>query len=409
MAKLESCNPGGSGKDRAAKNMLKQAIRKNLLVKNKGVYHIVEGTSGSTGISLAYICASLGPRTGEDCKNCEWNHYSMNKYQLHVVLPDDQAKEKTQLLEKLGVHVVLVPTAAISNPHHYVHTARRLAEDLQGYFINQFENLDNFGVHYEETGPELWNQCCALMGSADSRSGGGSIGKPPLDMFVMSAGTGGTIAGISRFLKSQNSAVRVVLADPQGSSLFNKVKFGVCYTGQQKEQGVRKHRYDSIVEGVGLDRVTANFARAVTNTKSDVAADAAAADGASGTGAGIDVGHSIDDAVSVSDQEIVDMAHFVLQREGLLIGSSSALNLSAACYAARERFQGHAHQGQAPVVVTILCDQGSRHLSRFWNAEFVASAPYSLQWPGHGSTASDANTNTGVMPACLRVYSKDGL
>lgn len=131
MVKMESLNPGGTGKDRAAKYMLQEAIREHDLLRNKRP--IVEGTSGSTGIALAYICKAL-------------------QLPLHVVLPDDQAEEKKTLLERLGAFVTIVPSCAISNKDHYVNTARRMAKDLGGVFIDQFDNLANYKAHYEQTG-----------------------------------------------------------------------------------------------------------------------------------------------------------------------------------------------------------------------------------------------------------------
>jgi cysteine synthase A len=201
-----------------------------------------------------------------------------------VVLPDDQAHEKRIILESLGAIVHVVPTAAISHPNHYVNVARRLAQraredafQINVVFINQFENLANYQIHYQQTGPEVWTQ-----------SGG------HVDAFCMSAGTGGTISGIGRYLKEQSPICRIVLVDPPGSSLFHKIVHGVCYAPEQAERTVRRHRYDTIAEGIGLDRVTQNLQ------------------------AGLDC---IDTAVQVSDQEAVDMAHWLLQYEGLWVGS----------------------------------------------------------------------------------------
>ena len=165
------------------------------------------------------------------------------------------------------------------------------------------------------------------------------------DAFVMSAGTGGSLAGVSRCWKERShGAVRVFLVDPPGSALYNKVKHGVCYASQQRERGVRRHRYDTIAEGIGLDRVTANFAEA-----------------------------RVDDAWAVSDQEALDMAHFLLHHEGLFVGSSTAMNVVGAVLAARQLGPGH-------TVVTVLCDGGHRHLTRCWNPEFVAGVE-GLLWP----------------------------
>ena len=159
--KMESMNPGGTGKDRAAKYMLQSACQHNNI--GHETKEMFEGTSGSTGIALAYLCNAMGLK-------------------LNVVMPDDQAEEKRILLERFGVTVTIVPPCGISNAHHYVNTARRMAKEANGIFLDQFENLANFRAHYEVTGPELWEQT-----------------KGTLDAFVMSAGTGGTIAGVSRY------------------------------------------------------------------------------------------------------------------------------------------------------------------------------------------------------------------
>lgn len=160
MLQMESMNPSGTGKDRAVLYMLRQALVR--IGYSGGHVDVVEGTSGSTGIALAYQCNALG-------------------LQLHVVLPDDQAEEKALLLRTLGARVVVVPPCSIANRNHYVHTAKRLSVDLGGVFLDQFDNPANYLAHYEGTGPEVWQQ-----------TGG------DLDAFVMSAGTGGTIAGVSR-------------------------------------------------------------------------------------------------------------------------------------------------------------------------------------------------------------------
>eukprot|EP01034_Spumella_vulgaris_P022853 gene22853-29027_t len=304
FVKMESMNPGGTGKDRAVKFMLDEARNHPLYCDGVKMF---EGTSGSTGIALAFQCNALGLK-------------------LHVVMPDDQANEKRVMLEKLGASVTIVPCCAIANGNHYVNTARRMAESSGGIFVDQFENAANFRAHFEGTGPEIFRQ-----------TGG------ELDAFVMSAGTGGTIAGVSRYLKQQNKNVEIVLADPTGSSLLQKVLFDVCYTTQQSERTIRKHRYDSIVEGVGLDRVTHNFAQA-----------------------------DIDTGVLISDQLMVNMAHWLLRHEGLFVGSSSALNVAAAVHTAMR-------MGPGKKIVTVICDSGNRHLSRFWNPEYLATNK--LQWP----------------------------
>lgn len=314
--KMECLNPGGTGKDRAARRMIYEAMKKDNFYDG---CPIVEGTSGSTGIALAIICKTLGLK-------------------LHVVLPDDQSIEKVKLLQTYGAITIITPAYSISNPEHYVNKARKISVDLNGIFIDQFENLANFQVHLEETGPEIWKQC-----------------PHPIDMFVMSSGTGGTIAGVSQFLKAKNKNIKVILADPNGSSLHNKVKFNVCYTTQQSERRVKKHRYDSIVEGVGLDRITNNFKQAI-----------------------------IDDSYQISDQHIVTTAHWLLQNEGLFVGSSSALNIATLIKACKSIKKGS-------TIVTVICDNGSRHLSRLWNEDYLMK--HDLHFP----TNSEVSTLIDVL------------
>jgi cysteine synthase len=316
--KMECMNPGGTGKDRAAKSMLMNAEKND--PKYKPGCNIVEGTSGSTGIALANMCLARGLK-------------------LHIVMPDDQSNEKRKLLECLGATVTIVPNCAISNKDHYVNRAKKLAKDMNGIFINQFENISNYNIHYKTTGPEIWKQ---LNGN--------------INTFVMSSGTGGTISGISHYLKKKsNNNINIILADPNGSSLFSKVKHGVCYTNQQSERTIKKHRYDSIVEGVGLDRITNNFNKAI-----------------------------IDDAECIDDQEILEMAHWLLQNEGLFVGSSSAMNVAATIKYAKKIPKGSN-------IVTIICDTGQRHVSRFWNCDYIGK--YDLIWP-----------KKGVQPKCIRAF-----
>ncbi|KAL8714790.1 MAG: hypothetical protein Q9220_001303 [cf. Caloplaca sp. 1 TL-2023] len=304
LGKAEFLNgAGGSPKDRVALNMINMAEEQGLLTPHSGDT-IYEGTVGSTGISLATICRARG-------------------YLAHICMPSDQATEKSDLLLKLGAVVDRVPPAPIVDPMHFVNRARNLAADHtadptrpgRGYFADQFENQANWQAHFEGTGPEIYQQC------------GGR-----LDAFVAGAGTGGTIAGVARFLKSKLPNVRIVLADPQGSGLYNKIKYGVMFDTLEKEGTRRRSQVDSIVEGIGINRVTANF----------------------------DAGRAfIDDAIKVTDEEALAMAKWLAEKDGLFIGSSSAVNCVAATKCARELGTGHR-------VVTILCDSGARHLSRFW-------------------------------------------
>jgi cysteine synthase len=171
---------------------------------------------------------------------------------------------------------------------------------------------------------------------------------------------------------------QIILADPPGSSLFHRVKSGVCYTSQQSERTLKRNRYDTIVEGVGIDRITANFECAI-----------------------------IDEAIRVSDQDTLDMAHWILKHEGLLIGSSSALNITATCiYASQLKQQQHGKGQDASLppkkLVTVICDSGTRHLSRFWNPDYVHK--YNLQWPSSSSSSGPAVLPN--IPKCLVEYLK---
>ncbi|EED86652.1 hypothetical protein THAPSDRAFT_38294, partial [Thalassiosira pseudonana CCMP1335] len=313
-AKMENLNPGGTGKDRAARSMILAAEEKGELPPPLSLGE--GGTSGSTGISLSSISSSRG-------------HASI------VVMPDDQSSQKKEFLQRLGCGVVVVKNCSISNPGHYVNVARRVWELvepprlLKAAFMNQFENLANVQSHYSTTGPEIYNQ---LYGKVDA--------------FIMSAGTGGTLVGVGGYLKdrwwrdqplqqqSLSSPPKNILVDPPGSSLYNKVKYGVAYAPQQSEQRLRRHRYDTIAEGIGLDRVTGNFGLGCESI-------------------------IIDDALSITDQQAVYMAHYLLRHEGLFVGSSSAMNIAGALIVASTMPPGSN-------VVTVVCDGGQRHTARFW-------------------------------------------
>lgn len=321
-AKLELANPGGSAKDRVALGIVRRAEQLGQL--RPGHADVVfEGTSGSTGISIATICNALG-------------------YRAHISLPDDTSQEKVALLESLGAYVNKVRPAGIVDPNQYVNAARAACDELnargcddasgdanaaanaarssppvRGVFADQFENEANWRVHYDHTGPEIWRQT-----------------RGQVDAFVAGCGTGGTIAGVARFLKEKRGkrGVRVVLADPQGSGFYNRIRHGVMYDRTEREGTRRRHQVDTIVEGVGLNRITRNFSRGEPY---------------------------IDDAVRVTDAQAVKMAKFLSVNDGLFIGSSTAINAVAAVQVARTLPAG-AH------VVIIACDSGARHLSKFW-------------------------------------------
>lgn len=307
LAKAEFLNgAGNSPKDRVALGIIDDAEARGLLTPHQGDT-IYEGTVGSTGISLATLARARG-------------------YRAHICMPNDQAMEKSDLLHHLGATVERVTVAPITSPDHFVNLARRRAAEhatvhadgSKGFFADQFESEANWQAHFQTTGPEVYNQ-----------TGG------DMDAFVAGAGTGGTISGVARYLKEETSLaehVRVVLADPQGSGLFNKIKHGVMYSPTEKEGTRRRQQVDSIVEGIGVNRVTRNLE------------------------AGRDL---IDDAVRVTDEQACRMARWLVENDGIFVGSSSSVNAVAAVVTAMRLPPGSR-------VVTMLCDSGTRHLSKFW-------------------------------------------
>jgi cysteine synthase len=286
--KAEFMNPGGSVKDRAARGIVLDAERRGTL---KAGGTVVEGTAGNTGIGFAHVCRSRG-------------------YRCVIVMPDNQSPEKYALIEALGAEVRRVKAVPYSDPNHYQKVAGRLADELpNAIWGNQFDNTANRRAHVETTGPEIWEQT------------GGRI-----DAFVSASGTGGTIAGVSEYLKSRRPAVRTVLADPPGSSLYEYIRNGVL-----KATGS-----GSITEGIGIGRVTANMKDA-----------------------------PIDDALHIEDAETVHYVYQLLREEGLFVGSTSGVNVAAAVRVARELGPKH-------TVVTVVCDDGSKYLSRLYNREWLA-------------------------------------
>jgi cysteine synthase len=308
LAKAEFLNgAGGSPKDRVALNMIRDAEDRGLLTPGGHGDTIYEGTVGSTGISLATLARAKG-------------------YKAYICMPDDQSIEKSKLLHHLGATVERVPVAPITSPDHFVNLARRRAaehtasteDESKGFFADQFESEANFRAHLQSTGPEIYYQT------------GGKI-----DAFVAGAGTGGTISGVARYLKEEAGlkSVKIVLADPQGSGLYNRIKHGVMYSSTEREGTRRRTQVDTIVEGIGINRVTQNFK----------AGEA-----------------FIDDAIRVTDDQASRMARWLVEKDGIFAGSSSAVNCVAA-------FETAIKLPKGSTVVTILCDSGSRHLSKFWH------------------------------------------
>jgi len=237
-------------------------------------------------------------------------------YKTVIYMPDNQSQEKIDILQTLGAKVRVVPTVPYRDDMNYQKQAGRFAETLDNaVWANQFDNTANRLAHYESTGPEIWMQTEGLVHA-----------------FTTAVGTGGTLAGTARFLKEQNPDIQIVLADPYGSALYNWVKSGEA----EMTPG------PSITEGIGNSRVTDNLADT-----------------------------PIDDAVQISDQEMVDMVYRMLQEDGWFFGSSTGINLCAAVEVARQMGPGH-------TIVTMLCDDGSKYRSRLFNPDFLAEKNLSI-------------------------------
>lgn len=287
LGKAEFLNPGGSVKDRAALGIVLEAVASGRL-KPGGT--IVEGTAGNTGIGLTHVANAMGFKTV-------------------IVIPNTQSAEKMDYLRALGADVRPVPAVPYSNPENFNHVARRLADEIpNAIWANQFDNVANRDFHERTTGPEIWQQ-------TDGQ----------IDAFVAAVGSGGTLAGVSRYLKSQRSSIRTVCVDPYGAAMYSWFK--------------HRHLEDvvggSITEGIGQIRVTANLE-----------------------------GAPVDDALRIHDTKILEMVHYLAHREGLFVGSSAALNVLGAVEVARSL-------GRGKTVVTILCDGAGRYLSRLFNPQWL--------------------------------------
>ncbi len=289
--KAEFLNPGGSVKDRAAWYIVKDAEERGLL-KPGGV--IVEGTAGNTGIGLGLVANARGYRTV-------------------IVMPETQSQEKKDMLRLCGCELILVPAAPYKDPNNYVRYSGRLAEAMAktepngAIWANQFDNVANRRAHIETTGPEIWQQ---LNGKIDG--------------FVSAVGSGGTLGGVSLYLKEKNPAIKIALADPLGAALYSFYK-----TGELKAEG------SSITEGIGQGRITKNLEDIV-----------------------------VDEAYQIDDAEALQIVFDLLKDEGLCLGGSSGVNVAGAIRLARDLGPGH-------TIVTLLCDNGSRYQSKMFNPEFL--------------------------------------
>jgi cysteine synthase len=307
LGKAEFMNPGGSVKDRAGRQMILAAEARGEL-KAGGL--VVEATAGNTGIGLALVASARGYRT-------------------LIVMPDTQSQEKKDMLRLCGAELVEVPALPFANPNNYQHVGRRLAEQLKKteskgvIFADQWNNLDNTKAHYVSTGPEIWEQT------------GGKI-----DGFICAVGSGGTLAGVSTYLKEKKSSVTIGVADPRGAAMYNFFDHGE----------VKVTPGGSITEGIGLARVTA----IVEQMK-------------------------VDKAYLIPDEEAVPIIFDLVIQEGLCLGGSSGINVAGAIRLAKDMGPGH-------TIVTVLADSGARYQSKLFNAEFLRSKNMPVpEWLEHKS------------------------
>jgi cystathionine beta-synthase len=290
-AKLEYLNPGGSVKDRVGLYIIEQAEKRGQL-KPGGT--VVEATSGNTGVGLAIASAIKG-------------------YKTIFVMPDKMSEEKIKLLRAFGAKVVITPTAvAPDDPRSYYEVAKRFARETPNAILaNQYHNPDNPKTHELTTGPELWEQT------------GGQV----TDV-IIGMGTGGTISGVGRYLKSKNPEVRIVGVDIAGSILKE-----IWENDGQVPPGVEATTYK--LEGIGEDFLPSTTDLSV-----------------------------VDEIVRVDDRKGFLMARQLVHQEGIFAGGSSGAALAGALKYARDLPAGR-------LVVIIFPDSGSRYLSKFYDNKWM--------------------------------------
>jgi cysteine synthase A len=290
--KAEFMNPGQSVKDRPARQMILEAEKRGDL-KPGGL--IVEGTAGNTGIGLALVAKARG-------------------YRSVIVIPDSQSQEKKDMLRLAGALLVEVPVKPYSDPNNYQHVARRLADELRHdepngvLFADQWNNLDNRAAHYLTTGPEIW------------KATGGKI-----DAFICSVGTGGTLAGVTEYLREKRKDIVIGCADPEGAAMYSFFATGTAKVSEG----------NSITEGIGLGRVTP----IIRDIK-------------------------VERPYIIPDREALPIIFDLAEHEGLILGGSSGINIAGAIRLARDLGPGH-------TIVTILCDYGTRYQSKLFNPAFL--------------------------------------
>ena len=289
LAKVETTNPGNSVKDRMALKMIEDAERKGLL--NPGGT-VIEGTSGNTGMGLALACIIKG-------------------YKLICVLNDKQSKEKMDILRAVGAEVVVCPTAVEpEDPRSYYSVSKRLANEIpNSWYVNQYDNLSNRQAHYEQTGPEIWEQ---------------TEGK--ITHFVVGVGTGGTISGIGKYLKEKNPNIKIWGIDTYGS-VFKKYH----------ETGIfdKNEIYPYITEGIGEDILPANVDFSV-----------------------------IDKFEKVTDKDAAIYTRRLAREEGIFVGNSAGAAIKGVLQLKNELKKGD-------VVVVLFHDHGSRYVGKIFNDDWM--------------------------------------
>ena len=296
LGKAEFMNPGGSVKDRAALGIITDAEERGVL---KPGMTIVEGTAGNTGIGLAVVGLARG-------------------YSLKIVIPETQSQEKMDVLRNLGAEVIPVPAKPYKDPDHYVHISQRMGEQPGCFWANQFDNVANRDYHEKTTGPEIFEQTYGEVAA-----------------FVAAVGSGGTLGGVARALKRAKTGVKIVCADPCGAAMWNWFNCGET----EASDG------DSVAEGIGQSRVTANLA--------DV---------------------PVDYAYKIEDQTALTIIDHLTRDEGLFLGLSSGINVAGAVRQALEH-------GPGQVIVTILCDTGVKYQSKLNNAGWLQEHGLSREVP----------------------------
>ncbi|MCV6601405.1 MAG: cysteine synthase A [Cohaesibacter sp.] len=249
-------------------------------------------------------------------------------YRCVIVIPETQSQEKKDMLRLAGAQLVEVPAVPYRNPNNYVKLSQRLAEQLNesephgAIWANQFDNIANRQAHIETTAPEIWSQTAGEV-----------------DGFICAVGTGGTLAGTAEGLRMRHPKVRIGLADPEGAALYS------YYTsGNLKSEG------SSITEGIGQGRITGNLD-----------------------------GLKVDEAYQIADKDALPLIFNLLEKEGLCLGGSSAINIAGAVAMAKNLGPGHR-------IVTILCDYGNRYQSKLFNPDFLASKDLPIPgWMGRKS------------------------